>query len=382
MRVCLFTDTLGDVNGVSRFIQNAARCALDSGRDLRVLTSTRFEIPAQDNIINFPPLAAPRMPKYENLELAFPPMRTMIRAVRQLRPDAIHISTPGPIGTVGRIAARKLRIPMLGVYHTDFPAYIDHLFQEEVLTQLCSTVMTLFYRRFARIFTRSDDYAKSLMSLGIARDRITRLLPGIDTSIFHSRFKNTAIWNSLGIPHGIKVIYCGRVSVEKNLPFLVKVWQQLPPNLGVQLIVIGDGPYRAQMQRELPDAYFLGFKKGVELSTLYASADLFIFPSTTDTLGQVVMESQSSGLPVLVTNEGGPKEVVRHGETGLVLSARDPGAWVRAIVDLVNDEPRRRAWGTAAHEFIQPMSIAHSFDHFWQVHEEEVRRANPGILAA
>jgi glycosyltransferase involved in cell wall biosynthesis len=377
LRVCLLTDTLGDVNGVSRFIQNVALQAHQTGRDLRVLTSTQFKIPDQPNIINFKPVIATKMPRYENLELVLPPALAILRYLKEARPDVLHISTPGSVGSVGWWAALRMGIPVLGVYHTDFPAYVDYLFQEPVYTTLCTGHMRLFYKRFASIFTRSTDYKRSLIQLGIAEDRIVRLLPGIDTHAFHTRYKDPSIWARLGVPDdGVKVIYCGRVSVEKNMPLLTKAWKDVTHvcaqrGLTAQLIIVGDGPHRAPMQLELQgtNVHFLGFRHGVELSTIYASGDLFVFPSTTDTLGQVVMESQSSGLPVIVSDQGGPKEVVQQGRTGLVLPADRPEQWTDAIVSLIQDEPRRRQWGAAAHEFIQPMSIQQSFEHFWQVHQ-------------
>ncbi|MEX2219710.1 MAG: glycosyltransferase family 1 protein [Phycisphaerales bacterium] len=394
MRVCLFTDTLADVNGVSRFIANIAAEARATGRDLTVLTSTRLPLEPATNIANFPPLYARRMPKYENLELAFPPARAMLRHARALGPDAIHASTPGPVGLAGLLAAWKLGVPLLGVYHTDFPAYIEHLFRKPFLTRATAGYMRLFYSRFVTVFTRTEEYAAALVALGIARERIVRLLPGIDVSKFQPSLRDPGLWARLGIRRdGPKVLSIGRVSVEKNLPLLARAWRQVvresggaagaasgPGGGSPTLVVVGDGPYRAAMERELGgyQASFLGFRHGAELSALYASADLFVFPSATDTLGQVVMEAQSSGLPVLVSDQGGPREVVREGETGLVLPAGDPSAWAAAIVSLVADPSRRARMGAAAHTFMQSMTIRHSFEHFWSVHEEAVRaRAGP-----
>ncbi|MDX2118664.1 MAG: glycosyltransferase family 1 protein [Planctomycetota bacterium] len=383
-RVCLFTDTLADVNGVSRFIQNVARCAHDSGRDLRVLTSTRLSIPSLSaaplpNIINFPPIFARAMPGYPQLDLALPPALAMLRAARALRPHVIHVSTPGPVGMIGRLAARLMGVPLVGVYHTDFPAYVDHLFNDDAFTWVTRRSMSWFYRPFHSIFTRSDDYAASLETLGIPRDRMHTLRAGIDTDMFHRRHRDPSIWHRLAetaaLPETcVKVIYVGRVSVEKNLPLLTRVWPKATEQLkargiDARLIVVGDGPYRATMQRELADACFLGFRHGTQLATLYASADLFVFPSLTDTLGQVVMESQASALPVLVSDSGGPKEVVAHGRTGLVLSSADPDAWVAALVKLASDEHTRRAMGEAAFNAMQSCTIRASFEHFWNVHE-------------
>ena len=381
VRVLLFTDTLGDVNGVSRFIRNAADVALASGRHLTVLTSTNFEVPSQANIINARPVFAMKMPGYENLEIVAPPLWEMLAIARRERPDVVHVSTPGSVGIVGRLVAKRLGVPLAGVYHTDFPAYIERLFHNDSLTLGCSLYMRTFYRAFSAIFTRSDGYAQSLVNLGLDRARLHTLRPGIRVEDFHPRFRDNTAWEGTGSPRGcVRIIYVGRVSVEKNLPMLAKVWKTADQRLrsaGIlaELCIIGDGPYRAQMEDDLraTRCRFLGFRYGRELSTLYAGADVFAFPSTTDTLGQVVMESQASSLPVIVTDQGGPKEVVRHGVTGFVLGATDHAAWVDHIVRLASDAPLRRRMGDAAHASMQGASMQRSFDHFWEVHEGVVR---------
>ncbi len=230
MRVLLFTDTLGDVNGVSRFIRNAAEQALSGGRDFTVITSTNFEVPEQPNIVNVRPLYATKMPKYENLELAFPPAIRMMEAARRLRPDVIHISTPGSVGLVGRMAAKRLKVPVAGVYHTDFPAYIERLFHHDSLTLGCEQYMRAFYRGFSAIFTRSEEYARSLTGLGMARDRLHTLRPGIRIEEFHPRFRDELAWSGVGSPAGaVRFIYVGRVSVEKNLPMLLDLVEDGSP---------------------------------------------------------------------------------------------------------------------------------------------------------
>lgn len=386
MRVMLFTDTLGDVNGVSRFIRNAGELAHAGGRDLRIVTSTNFTCPDEPYIHNFAPAFAAKMPRYENLELALPPLRRALRFARHHRPDVIHVSTPGPVGIAGRIAARTLRVPILGVYHTDFPAYIDHLFADDTLTFFTSGFMRHFYSPFRFIFTRSVDYVASLERLGIPPERILPLKPGIRTDSFHPRFRNEAYLNQLGSPAGrVRVLYVGRVSLEKNLPLLTGAWKRADAILreraiDAELIVVGDGPYRAEMERSLATSRtrFLGFRYAEELSRIYATCDLFVFPSITDTLGQVVMESQASGMPVLVSDIGGPKEVVAEGRTGFVLSHAAPHAWADRIVELASNNSTRRAMGAAAHDAMQPFSIARSFDHFWQVHETAWRASRDG----
>ncbi|MEM8756854.1 MAG: glycosyltransferase [Planctomycetota bacterium] len=385
MKVSLFTDTLGDVNGVSRFIQNAASFARNTGRDLEVITSTTFDVPDAPNIHNFEPNFATSMPKYENLQIVLPPVVRMLRHLDKHQPDVIHISTPGPVGLVGYIAAKMLRVPVLGVYHTDFPAYVDHLFEDQGFTWATSKFMNWFYKPFWAIFTRSEDYVDALENLGLDREHCLSLQPGVDTETFNVRFRDEQYFPKLGdegslrkeskTKQTVRVLFVGRVSIEKNLPLLSKVWKQVDARcrdrgLDAELVIVGDGPYRKEMERELKgtSTRFLGFRHGEELSTIYASADLFAFPSTTDTLGQVVMEAQASGTPVLVTDKGGPQEVVEHGTTGFVLPSTDIAPWIEKLETLIAANATRRSMGEKAYDKMQTMSLPASFEHFWQVH--------------
>lgn len=377
MRVLLFTDTLADVNGVSRFLRDAAKHTRSAGRDLTLVTSTRLPCPEGPNIINLRPRAARPMPGYPHLEVVTPPLRRALALVDRLRPDVVHVSTPGPVGVAGRRAALLRGIPLAGVYHTDFPAYIRLLFDDDAMCWATQRVMRWFYGPFRTILTRSAAYARPLLDMGFSCRRIVKLRPGTDVETFHPRHRDEGVWDRLGIPRkSIKVLSATRVSVEKNLPMLARVWRRLSPVLvsrGIEadLVVLGDGPYHAEMVRALAGtrAHFLGFRSGAELSTLYASADLFVFPSRTDTLGQVVMEAQASALPVLVSDEGGPREVVLPGRTGLVLPGTDEAAWERAIASLAADRGRLREMAAAARAHMAPQTIAASIDHFWSLHE-------------
>lgn len=383
MRISLFTDTIGDVNGVCRFIRDIARRAHDTGRDLQVIASTNIAGDPLPNLYNFSPLLAHALPKYQNLEVVLPPVLPILRHLDEHRPDLIHVSTPGPVGFVGLLAARALRIPVVGVYHTDFPAYIDRFFEDDTLTRITEFAMRFLYEHFAAVYTRSHDYASSLALMGIPRERIVPLLPGVETARFRPDLRDETIWRRLqseghsGIGRtGVKVIYVGRVSIEKNMPLLAEIWKLVARQcarrgLSADLAIVGDGPYRAEMEKALRhcSAHFLGFRHGDELTALYASSDLFIFPSVTDTLGQVVMEALASGVPAIVTDQGGPKEVVRDGETGRIFPPTDPERWANEITSLIADEGERLRMGRQAVRAMADHDIAHAFDHFWSEHE-------------
>lgn len=380
MKVLQFTDTLGDINGVSRFIQNVAKLAGESQRDLTVVTSTRFAVPESPNIKNFEPVFAMPMPKYEQLDTVLPPILRMLRWADEQRPDVIHISTPGAVGIVGFIAARMLRVPVVGTYHTDFPSYVDKLFDDAGFTKACELYMKYFYKPFSKVFARSGQFIDEMQRVGIDSDKIATLTSGIDTADFGHRFKDPAIWQQLtpdaNAPNTVRVLYVGRVSVEKNLPLLTRAWtavreQAKARGINAELIVVGDGPYRKEMQAALKNrgAHFLGFKHGVELATIYASSDCFVFPSATDTLGQSVMEAQASALPALVSDQGGPKSIVRDHESGYVLPANDAEPWIAAAVELLSDNNLRQRMAHAAIDAMKGKDIRDTFNQYWLEHE-------------
>ncbi|MEQ9094851.1 MAG: glycosyltransferase family 1 protein [Phycisphaerales bacterium] len=377
MRLMLFTDTLGDVNGVSRFIRNMGHESMAAGREMLIATSTRFEVPDDPCFYNVKPRFAMKMPKYAELDMVIPQKRDLVRRADEFRPDVVHVSTPGSVGKVGRDYAKKRGIPIAGVYHTDFPAYLEHLFHDEMYGTVTAQYMKYFYKPFKLILSRSEQYMESLEKLGFSRDRMAKLEPGIKLDDFDAKHKDEGVWDEYGLPRdSVKVLYVGRISTEKNLPMLTAIWTQVrertkAAGVDAHLVIVGGGPYLDEMKSALGGhgTVFPGFKHGTELATLYASADMFVFPSLTDTLGQVVLESQASGIPVIVADQGGPKEVVDDGRTGLVLPGHKTPAWVDAVSDLAIDHDKRKAMGAAGVPWAQDFSISASFEKFWSAHE-------------
>jgi len=383
MKIGLFTDTLDDVNGVARFIRDMASQAHAQNRSLVVHTcghEAKTELPGAIRK-NFTPLLTREMPYYSDLKLSLPPVLEILEWADRQQFDAIHVSTPGPMGLCGWIVSQMLRVPLLGTYHTDFPKYVDRLTGDHRVTSGTVAYMKWFYGQTRTAFSRSKEYRFALHDLGVDDGRIRNILPGIDTSKFAPENRDVSIWSELNVTEAKKILYVGRVSVEKNLPLLVEAFKQLRKiRNDVALVVAGDGPYMAKMKQELAglSAYFLGVQGDTALGRLYASSDLFAFPSRTDTLGQVVMEALASGLPVVVSNEGGPKEMTDDGLTGIVLPGQDPSLWTRAIDDLLADEPRRRRMARTAPQRIRRFSLEKTFESFWSEHLATVRSVEAG----
>lgn len=377
LRVGLFTDTLDEVNGVARFIRDMGEQAHAQQRCFIVhtcVTEPRLDLPWRKN---FQPMLSRRLPYYPELPLNLPPIVEVMEWADRQQFDAIHVSTPGAMGLCGVLVARMLGVPLLMTYHTDFPRYVDNLTHDHRLTSMTTGYMRWLYHRAARVFSRSREYRSAMLALGVPEERLLTTLPGINTDKFSARHRDEGLWDRLGVTQKHKLLYCGRVSTEKNLPLLVDAFQRLCARRGdAALVVAGDGPYLEAMRQKLAGlpAYFLGYQQDTQLGSIYASADLFVFPSRTDTLGQVVMEAQSSGLPVLVSDEGGPHEMMEDRVSGLVLSGTEPAPWVDAIDRLLHDPERRKRMGAAGIERIAHYSLANTFSAFWAEH---VRAALP-----
>jgi len=380
MRVGVFTDTFDEINGVSRFVQDMSRQAGVLGRSVVVHTCSATPDATKDFPYrkNFTPLVSRPMPFYPDLQFVVPPLVEILEWADRQQFDAIHVDTPGPMGLCGIMVARMLRIPLLSTYHTDFPAYVKNFTKDHRLTCTTESYMRWFYGQTNVVFSRSREYQPSMNNLGITDDKFKITHPAIDTEKFSPKSRDPELWTNLGVVEPVRLLYVGRVSTEKNLPLLVEAFKKLhETRKHVALVVAGDGPYMARMKAELRGlpAYFLGFQNDQQLAPLYAGSDLFVFPSRTDTLGQVVIEAQASGLPVLVSDTGGPKEVMGDGITGMVLPAVDPAVWALAIDDLLNDEPRRQRMARTAPGRMVRYSLEVTFEAFWADHLEQATRA-------
>jgi glycosyltransferase involved in cell wall biosynthesis len=382
IKVGLFTDTLDETNGVTRFLRDMSAHAERSNHCLVIHTCVNAPKHALPNRKNFTPMLSRPLPYYDELTLNLPPVIEILEWADREQFDAIHVSTPGPMGLCGWLVAKMLRVPLLGTYHTDFPAYIEQYTKDHRATYFAGAYMSWLCGQMSTVFTRSRGYVHALRGLGVPDEKLQTLLPGVDTEKFNPRHRDDALWTSRGVREPRCLLYCGRVSVEKNLPLLATAFRQLHvQRQDAALVIAGEGPYLTTMRKELAGlpAYFFGCLDDAALAPLYASADLLVFPSRTDTLGQVVMEAQASGLPAVVSNEGGPKETVEDGVTGLVLPATNPAVWAQAIDGMLKDDARRAQMAAAAPLRMARYSLAKSFEAFWAAHVSAVEPVEEGL---
>jgi glycosyltransferase involved in cell wall biosynthesis len=330
-----FTDTLEDVNGVARTIRAMTQAARHAGADLTVVTS-RSKLSITDiPIKNFPPVGEFEIPEYELQKLSFPPFLDMLDYVQRERFTEIIISTPGPIGLCALGCAKLLGLRTSGIYHTDFPQYARFLSDDAFMESMVWNYMQWFYGQTDLVYVNSEFYRRRWIDRGIVPDKLRIFPRGLDTELFNPSMRDPKFWVSRGAK-GPVLLYVGRISKEKDLNLLAEVMPALQEKTGpFTLAIVGEGPYRAELEKLLPGAIFTGILSGRELGVAYASADLFVFPSTTDTYGNVVVEAMAAGLPVAVSDVGGPRELLKTSQMGRVLPARDAAAWVEGLAEML-----------------------------------------------
>jgi glycosyltransferase involved in cell wall biosynthesis len=360
-KVVLVTDTFFEVNGVAatirRMIREAARRRLDftvvTCLDPKELAVHRAD-PEIASFIDegrlkiFPSVAQLAFPEYDRLQIRFPPFLDLLRYLQEAGFTKMQISTPGIIGLSGLLAAKTLQMETAATYHTSIPEYVENYTRDLSLEALAWKYMIAFYHAVDEVLVPSKFVAKLLHKRGLRNRKLLVLDRWVDVDRFHPKHRTPGFWAKFGIADAdalVKFIYVGRIGVEKNLELVARAFRKLADtHPGCHLIVVGDGPYRAELERlvsGLP-VTFTGFLEKTELCRAYASADVKLFPSTTDTWGNAPLEAQASGIPVVVSTVGGPAELILEGVTGLKVGGRDLDELRDAMVRLMDAGLRTR----------------------------------------
>jgi len=366
-----FTDTLEDVNGVATTIRKMTAAGAAAGKQLVVVTSRSNQQISDIPIKNFPPIGEFELPEYELQKLSFPPILQMLDYIQREKFTEIIISTPGPVGLTALLAAKMLNLQTSGIYHTDFPQYIRILTEDSFLESMAWRYMHWFYGQLDTVFVNSEEYRQSWIKHGFDPAKLKILPRGLDTELFHPARREPEFFEKFGEHNGeIRLLYVGRISREKDLDLLAAAYRRLrDEGLPMQLFVVGHGPYSEAFAKSLPEAIFTGYLTGNELAAAYASADIFVFPSTTDTFGNVILEAQACGLPVVVSDSGGPKELVQDTANGLITKSHDEEDFARAIRALVTNPALRERMGKSARNSVIDRSWPSAFDRFWTMTE-------------
>lgn len=371
-RVALFVDAPEHLSGVAVTISNWVRQAEARGLDLTVHTAGRGTLPGA---VEFQPMGTLELKNYAGMNLHVPSVLEVMDYVETAGFDMIHISTPGPMGMLGLLAARSLGLPVSGTYHTDFPRYAVKLSGDPNVEQGSWNFMRWFYGQMDRVACPSRATQEDLAEHGFDREMLHVVGRGVKSHLFHPEKRDEALraeWSD----HPHKLLYVGRVSEEKNLDCLVYSYQLLcQQRKDTTLVVVGDGPYLETMRSKLRGfpVVFTGRQTGENLQRIYASCDLFVFPSETDTFGVVLMEAQASGLPVMVSSKGGTRFAMQDGVTGNVLSPMNPENLQQHIHTLLDDPDTLSRMKREARAYAAAHTQERAFETFWDFHRDQMR---------
>lgn len=375
LAVAHFTDSFGELNGTSASLTRQLDSARAHGKDLTVVTcGPQAEGEQTPGVHAFAPIGAFELPEYPGLVLNYPPLLKMLDWCYERGITHIHAATPGPVGLAGLAVARILGLPLHATYHTDFPAYAGALTGDAAMEEGAWRYLSWFMGQCDMVDAPSAPVAAGLAAHGVSAARVRVVPRGVDVALFRPERRNGFLRKGFGVADEvIKLLFVGRVSREKNLPMLAGVFRQLcAQRPGAHLVVVGGGPYLEEMRAELAGypATFTGPLYGQDLAAAYASSDVFVFPSVRDTCGNAVLEALASGLPVVVTDQGGPQEHVQPGRTGLVVPGGDPRHFLRALATLLDDPARLPAMRLAARDSVRHRSLDKAFLAQWAAYRE------------
>lgn len=346
-----FTDTFDDLNGVAINLRNYMRSAHERSLPIQFAVcipeeSAHTLLP---NAFNLPEVFSHTPDFYASYTLRIPSILHSVEMIYKYRPERIVISTPGPMGLLGLLMSRLMGIPCTSIYHTDFAYQAEFIFNDEDIASLINKYIRWFYACTDEIRVPTRQYIDILESQGYAFEKMNVLKRGfeIHPPIFSERDKSDFL-EKKEIPEGYTLMYAGRISKDKRVHFLADIYQAVvKEHPETNLVICGDGPDLSDLQNRIGNSdrvIFTGRLPSDQLMEYYTCSDLFVFPSTTDTFGMVVVEAQACGLPVLVTDVGGPQEILEHGETGFVIPWDNLDLWVtrvRQFIDLKMSDPIR-----------------------------------------
>ncbi|QCO68010.1 glycosyltransferase family 1 protein [Luteimonas yindakuii] len=361
MHYALVTETWPpEVNGVALTVRDLARGLWQRGHLTDVIRPRQHddvEPVAQELLV-----PGARLPGYATLRFGLPAQRLLERRWRAQRPDAIYIATEGPLGWSALRAARSVGIPVATGLHTRFDLYM-HDYGVGMLAPVAMGWMRRFHNAAAATLVPTRALHDELAGRGFRNPR--HLPRAVDTLRFAPWRRDAALRARWGMHDDDLVVICvGRLAAEKNLPLAIAAFRHLQrSHPRARFVLVGDGPLRATLQREHPDFVFTGTRTGRSLAEHVASADLFLFPSRTETFGNVVLEAMASGVPVVAFDNGAAREHLEDGVHGRRVD--DDAGFIHVTRELAGDAGTRRAMGLAAREAtgtLSPAAVCADFD--------------------
>lgn len=353
MRYAIVSETYPpEVNGVALTVQ-----ALESG--LRMLGhEVDLVRPRQPGATDARSgeilVAGAALPRYPGLRFGLPAQARLLRAWRRRRPDAIYIATEGPLGWSALEAARRLSIPAATGFHTRFDRYLRD-YGAAFLEPAALAWMRRFHNRGGATLVPTRELQGQLQALRFRNP--VRLPRAVDCTQFDPCRRDRSLRRAWGLgDDGLAVVHVGRIAAEKNLALLVRAFRALQDTRpDARMVLVGDGPQRAALAAAHPDFAFAGTRRGDDLARHFASADLFLFPSRSETFGNVTLEAMASGVPTVAFDYGAAREHLRDGIDGHACGDGDDDAFVAAACRIAGDDASRARMADAARDRVAPL---------------------------
>ncbi len=320
-------------------------------------------------VVAVPSVVFPLLPEYR---LALPGSGSFEARLRAFDPDILHINSPCSLGLAAARFGRKHHIPVVATYHTHFPSYAKY-YRIQALERFSWSYLRALYNMCDRVYVPSQPLVEELGRHGLKK--LEYLPHGVDTDAFDPSFSDETWKKRIGAAGRMVLLYVGRLVWEKNLRVLADAWELLRGRGDVALVLVGEGPARAELELMIPDGIFLGRQDGTDLAAAYASSDLFVFPSTTETFGNVTLEAMASGLVPVCAGRGGAAGIIAHGRTGLLALPGDADDLAKHVEFLLDRPAEREAMADETLAYARRQGWDRIVRRMFDSYREVIRRA-------
>lgn len=361
LKIALVTETYPpEVNGVAITLGRMVLGVCQRGHEIQLIRPRQHKLDAAVNQQNYREtlVAGMPIPGYSGLKSGLPAKGFLLRLWQSQRPDVVHIVTEGPLGWSALSAARDLEIPVIADFRTNFHSYTQH-YGIGLLNRPIAAYLRHFHNKATCTLVPTAELQVQLEQQGYRNVRVVSR--GVDTKLFNPARRSSALRASWGADSSAPVvILVSRIAAEKNLLVAIKAFEQMRSvNPQAKMVLVGDGPARAKLQKQHPDILFAGMQTGVALAEHYASGDIFIYPSLTETYGNVTIEAMASGLATIAYDYAAARQHITHESNGLLAPLGDTQAFIRQAAMLIADTPRVQRLRDAACASVQNLSWDH-----------------------
>ena len=363
--ICIVTETFPpEVNGVALTLSHLVKGLRANGHRVSIVRprQRKVDCPIDDDSLTTLVRGLP-LPGYRGLQFGLPASRTLRDLWEAHRPDVVYIATEGPLGWSAVCAAKRLRIAAFSGFHTNYHTYSRH-YRLGWLQQLVFKYLCGFHNRTVGTLVPTADLRDKLEALGFRN--VSFVGRGVDTQLFGPQRRCAQLRRDWGVSESdLAILYVGRLAPEKNLALAVNAYrsmQQKRPS--VKFVLVGDGPLRASLQEQYRDLIFRGMLTGEQLARHYASADMFLFPSETETFGNVTLEAMASGLVVVAYDYAAAKLHIRNGETGVLVPYGDARAFIDSATSMVWEAQAINRMRQQAHDYVASIKWSRVVERF------------------